>query len=473
MSESLPLLSPGFNKSLRVEARPERLTADAGAVILRDILDKTGMVDGLVGAITDPRLAPNVTHQLDDLLRTTLLLTAQGWTRQGDADFLRGDPVFRLAASAQRGAGAADASLASQSTLSRLLGILAPAEHRKAMNEALVAAAGARVRATRRGHRPRFLTVDVDGLPIPVEGHQTGSAWNGHYGERIFYPLIASAAETGDMLGAMLRPGNAGSASDADTFIEEVVQRAEQYLCQVALVRMDAGFPSEHLMQRLEANGTPYLARLRANKALDRLAAPYIKRPAGRPSAEPRQWCHDLTHAAGTWSRERRVILVVKERPGELLLDHFFLVTSIGREEMDAETVLDRYRQRGTAEGHMGELMDVLAPALSSTTRTKSRYAGRPLTPIPEDTDPFARNEAKLLLALLAYEMVHVARTALEAVTGTGWSLKRTRRTVLTAAGRLLRGGRRLTLVIEARHADLWTRLWRRIQTWAWAPAAP
>jgi hypothetical protein len=40
MSGSLPLLSPGFNKSLQVEARTEQLTADAGPVILRDILDK-------------------------------------------------------------------------------------------------------------------------------------------------------------------------------------------------------------------------------------------------------------------------------------------------------------------------------------------------------------------------------------------------------------------------------------------------
>ena len=239
MGESLPLLSPGFNKSLQVEARPERLTADAGAVILRDILDKTGMVDELAGAITDPRLASNVTHPLADLLRTNLLLTAQGWTRQGDADFLRGDPAFRVASSAQRGAGVVDVPLASQSTLSRLLGILAPAEHRQAMNEALVAAAGARVRATRRGHRPRHLTLDVDGLPVPVQGHQAGSAWNGHYGERIFYPLIASAAETGDMLGAMLRPGNAGSATDADTFIEDVVRT---HPVRTAIMRLD-GFP--------------------------------------------------------------------------------------------------------------------------------------------------------------------------------------------------------------------------------------
>ena len=36
---------------------------------------------------------------------------------------------------------------------------------------------------------------------------------------------------------------------EVSRFIEDVVQRAEQHLCQVALVRMDAGFPSEHLMQ--------------------------------------------------------------------------------------------------------------------------------------------------------------------------------------------------------------------------------
>ena len=31
---------------------------------------------------------------------------------------------------------------------------------------------------------------------------------------------------------------------------------------------------------------------------------------------------------------------------------------------MDAETLLSLYRERGTAEGHQGELMSVLWPAL-------------------------------------------------------------------------------------------------------------
>lgn len=473
MSESVSLLSPGFNRSLRVEARRECLSSDSGVMFLRDVLDKTGVVEALSRDITDPRRASHVVHDLEDMVRTGLLLVGQGWTRESDADLLRHDPAFCLAASGKRGVAAKDQALPSQATLSRLVGVLAEPAHRRVLGETLAATAGSRFRTTRQGRRQRRLTLDVDGLPISVAGHQAGSAWNGYYRERVYHPLIASCAETGDMVGAVLRPGNAGSATDAGDFIETVVDRAERHLCQVALVRMDAGFPGDELLSRLERNGTPYVARLRANPALDRLAAPYMKRPRGRRPAEPREWYHDLTHAADAWSRARRVILVVKERPDDLLLDRFFLVTSIGTEAMNAEAVLDLYRQRGMAEGHMGEVMDVLEPALSSTTRTKTRYAGRSLTPLPTDTDPFGRNEALLLLHLLAYEALHTVRRGVEAVTGTGWSLKRLRREVLTAAGRLIQGGRRLTLVIEAHHAALWARLWHRIQTWAWTPAPP
>jgi len=75
---------------------------------------------------------------------------------------------------------------------------------------------------------------------------------------------------------------------------------------------------------------------------------------------------HPLDYQADSWDRPRRVVLVVQEREDDLLLDRFFLVTSLRPEEMSRWEVLDHYRQRGTAEGHMGELKDVLAPALSS-----------------------------------------------------------------------------------------------------------
>jgi hypothetical protein len=61
--------------------------------------------------------------------------------------------------------------------------------------------------------------------------------------------LITSIAETGDMLDARLRPGNVGTADGALDVILDVVDRAQAAgLCKVAMVRMDAGFPSAGLL---------------------------------------------------------------------------------------------------------------------------------------------------------------------------------------------------------------------------------
>ena len=57
------------------------------------------------------------------------------------------------------------------------------------------------------------------------------------------------------MLDARLRPGNVGTAEGALDVILDVVDRAQAGLCKVAMVRMDAGFPSARLLAGLEARG--------------------------------------------------------------------------------------------------------------------------------------------------------------------------------------------------------------------------
>ena len=115
---------------------------------------------------------------------------------------------------------------------------------------------------------------------------------------------------------------------------------------------------------------TPYVARVKNNAVLDRLAMPFLKRPPGRRPNEERTWFHELTYAAKSWSRERRVVLVVIDRPDELLLQHFWLITNWTAEQCSGADLLDHYRTRGCAEGYMGELMNVLQPALSSSPRS-------------------------------------------------------------------------------------------------------
>lgn len=470
MGETLPLFTTTFNRSLSVEARPERLTGDAGAVLLREILERSGIVPWLVGRLADPRRAEQVTHTLDALLRTVLILFAQGWRDQDDADALRFDPALRLATASERGTTPLEDGhhLPSQPTLSRLLDILSTDANRRVLREAIAELAGRRLRAERRGHRQRRLTIDVDSLPVEVHGAQPGSAWNGHYHQRMYHPIVACAAETGDLLDARLRAGNAHTAEGALDFILDLVDRAEATLCQVAMVRIDAGFPDERLLSGLEARGTPYVARLRTNTVLDRMAAPHMRRPPGRPPAEPRVWFHEMSYRAGAWSRERRVVLVVLERPDQLLLDRFWLITSLDATAMPAAALLDLYRQRGTAEGQFGELMDVLAPALSAAARPKRHYRGRRLSGLPSTMNAFARNEALFLLHLLAYEVLHTGRRVLETATRTGWSLRRVRERVLRVGGRVLVHARRATLVVAETAAPLWSLLWTRLDRLAW-----
>jgi len=116
-------------------------------------------------------------------------------------------------------------------------------------------------------------------------------------------------------------------------------------------------------------------------------------------------WLHELRYQAASWDEPRRVVLVVKEREGDLLLDRFFLVTSLGWTAKTRREVLAHYRERGKAEGHMGELKDVLAPALSSTNRPKSHWRGKKTRSKTPAVDAFACNEVRLLIACLAYQM--------------------------------------------------------------------
>jgi len=471
MGETLQPVVAGFNTSLRVESRAERLTGDAGAVVLREIMERSGIIEWMAPRLTDPRRQEDVVHDLPSLIRTSVLLAAQGWRDHDDADALRDDPALRLAASSASGRTPLDRAhgLASQPTLSRFTAIMAEPSNRSVLREAALELGARATRAERGGKRPRRLTLDVDSLPIEVHGHQPKAEWNGHYRGRIYHPLITSVAETGDMLDARLRPGNVGTAEGALDVILDVVDRAQASLCEVAMVRIDAGFPSAGLLAGLEARGIDYVARLRANPALDRLAAPYMKRPPGRRPLEPRMWLHPLDYRADSWDRPRRVVLVVQEREDDLLLDRFFLVTSLRPEEMSRREVLEHYRQRGTAEGHMGELKDVLAPALSSTNRPKSHWRGRKPQRASEAVDAFACNEVRLLISVLAYQLMHIARRAMARATGTGWSLRRLRERVLRAGARLVLSGRRMTLALSSSAAPFWALLWPRIARMHWA----
>ena len=456
MSETLSLLEPTFNRSVKVEARDERLSSDAGALLLREALEHSGLLRTLMPRLTDFRDPTRTLHSLDELVRSVLLLQAQGWGDFSDVNALEADPALRVARSRDRGQAAARQALPSQATISRLLDTLARPANRAVLDAAPLQLAARRIRAANRGHRHRQLTLDIDGLPLPVHGEQPGTAYNGHVGARMHYPLIASCAETGDMLAGLLRDGNAGPAAEAAHWVPALVAEAEQHLCQRAVVRMDAGFTDGTTLEALDSRAIGYLGRLRENPVLQRLAQPHLVRGPGRPAEKPREWVVETTYRAGSWSRERRVLMVVQEEPGHYFRRCFFLVTNL---DWPPTRVLAHYRKRGKAEGHMGEFKDVIGTSLPPTSRG-----------VADDDTVRARSQALLSLRLLAFELMHILRARLETLTGEGWSLRRLRERVLKVAARVQRTGRRLHFVIARPALPLWRKLMPSLARMAWPP---
>jgi hypothetical protein len=444
MGESLSTWTPSCNGAVRVELSGQRTTSDSGALLLREALDNSGVIEALEDNLVDRRHPLRILHSLASQLRTLVLQRAMGWIDLSDTDTLRRDPLWQLACSDARGTMPLAQDRPSQATLSRLLTCLGRNDNIDVVHEGLLRLVLWRLTSLKNGERPRQLTLDIDGLPIEVHGHQGGSAYHGLYGARIYSPLVASLAETGDMVGGLLREGNAGPAENADTWIPHLVKRLNESTGAQVRVRIDAGFTDNDTLEALEDRGIEYLGRLRSHTGLQKLAAPLLKRPPGRPPEQPREWCHDLAYQAGSWPAPRRVVLVVQERPDDLLLHAFFLVTNLGKFDWPPEKILALYRKRGSAEAHMGEVKSALDVHLSSTDRGASTVQ-----------DVMARNEVSLLLSLYAYQVLHGLRCLLERQTRQGWSLSRMREQVLKVAATLRLHARRITVHLGAA-ADKW-----------------
>jgi hypothetical protein len=445
----------GFNGSVQVEGRGQRVSSDGGALLLREVDDALGLTRGLVESVEDGRSGACFSQA--ELLRQRLYMMALGYGVQSDSDLLREDPALRLAISDRRGLGPLDRPLASQPTLSRFTHGLTHGGGLEVLERALVTSSLAGARLCERRARRRVL--DIDSLPVAAHGVQGGSAYNGHYRYRCFHPQVVMD-ETGHLLAAKLRPGNEATSTGAVSLLGRVIEEIEAAGGRVDRVRGDAGFPSERLLGSLEKRGVGYVFRLLNNSKLGRMAEPYLVRPPGRRPKQPREWTHVMRYRASRWSRERRIVLVVQERPDDLFLHHFFLVAS--DDTRTGAQILNFYRQRGTMEARLGEWMHTLGPALSSSHRDGSRVAH-------DDDRPFRVNAATLLLNAFAYNLLHTLRClaakARIGAIGGALGLSRTRRLLLAVAGRLIVSARRATLLIQSSTADMWSTVLARLRS--------
>jgi len=460
---------PAFNRSIRVEASRTPLTEDAGVLPLRDIADSLGL-DAVAAGVIDHRAQTHITHPIYELLRSRVFLLAQGWQDQDDADTLRHDPALAIAVSQRRGdrpllppdKPLQPDGLASQPTQSRFTAMLASGQNRRTLAQGLLGIGRERMR--RQHGRRRRIVLDVDSFPHETHGGQDGTAYNGHYKMEGYHPIIA-ITDTGDIVGVMLRPGNVHTARDIRRFLIPIIMALLED-CDELVVRIDAGYADGKLFAWLADQGVLFITRLRKNTALHKRIEEWERRTLEQwrqnptENGEPRHATREFWYRSKGWSAQLRVVAVVVERDtrhGELFHYTFYLATNISRPRATSKVILSTYRKRGTAEAHIGEFKRVLAPKLSSVQRLRRGAPHR------KRKVGMAENEVVLLLAALAYELVHALRCLVETETGDGLSLDRVRERILKVATSVVRHARAVHFRICAAKASLWEALSRAL----------
>jgi hypothetical protein len=235
-------------------------------------------------------------------------------------------------------------------------------------------------------------------------------------------------------------------------FLQEVVRKARG-LGHVLDFRIDAGYTDGATLDFLTDEKLRFLGRLKSNPVLDRLAAPHLGRPVGRPPLGGYEEVIELgLHRAEPWRHSQRLLLVIVDRPDpktgqlNLLPDYFFLVVGWTKEELDGPAALAHYRRRGTFEDRIGEFQQAIGPHLSH--------------------DEFAANEALLRLSLLAFNLASTLRIEYEASAGSCCDLGRFQRDVLKAGGRVVKHARRLVMHVARVVSPFWERLVECLSRW-------
>jgi Transposase DDE domain group 1 len=372
------VLRPDFNRSIMIDFQGATISSDTGFILLREIDERFRIIDPMKDCLEDLRSPAHTKHALVQIVRQRVYQIAAGYEDCNDADFLRIDPALRMALGKDHQFGA------SQSMLSRLENdVLGNAMGLEALDGAITRATDALLKRKNK----RRLIIDLDSTEDPAHGKQEGVAYNGHFAKLCFHPLFCFTSE-GDCLGAKLRPGNVHSSDGVLEFVKPIVKRYRGWF-KLFWFRGDAAFAKPEIYEYCEEHRITFFIRLPANDNLDKLVAPHLNRPAGRPPKNGIQVkIVDLQYQAKSWNKPRRVVAKIEWHRGELFPRIGFVVTN---SILPAGKVIKVYNGRAEIENRIKEGKNTLRWDKTSCQR-------------------FEANQARLQMGVLAYNLLHMIR---------------------------------------------------------------
>ena len=399
MSKSTPeqlRFPPVAGLSVRGDFDGGAMSSDFGPMILRGVDHQIGLTERLANAFNDRRHPSYTDHPLRTLFAQRIFQVASGYEDGNDANVLRADPMFKLAA--ERTPLDADTDLASASTFSRLENAATTKDvYRLAkafLDQFLASYATA----------PELIVLDMDHSEDATYGQQQLSFYNHHYRSHCYLPLFLFEGISGKFITAALRPGKRPTGAENAMILKRVLKHLRAAWPETRIVlRGDGHFANPELMQLALADPhTDFIFGLSGNQVLARLAQPFLAdnrtrhevrcenaRRLEQPLPQSTRTYHEVDYAAGSWPQSFRVVL--KAEVMSLGENPRFVVTSL-----DLPTPESLYRDLYCARGQDENFIKMVKNDLASD-RTSDHT--------------FLANHMRLFFACAAYVLHHALRT--------------------------------------------------------------
>ena len=301
------------------------------------------------------------------------------------------------------------------------------------------------------------VTLDFDGSVIGTSRFAEGTAVGFNRkkkGQRSYYPLFCTVAQTGQVLDLLHRPGNVHDSNGAREFIGGCIRLVRQALPGARIeVRMDSAFFSDELVRTLEK------ARVEFS-----ISVPFERFPALRRLIEARRrWrraSSDISYFERSWKPDKwrkryRFLFVRTTRPvqqkGVIQLDFFIprefefdYKVVVTNKRMGVRSLLLYHNGRGSQENVFAELK---SQGQMDYVPFRSLYANQVF--LMSSILAFNLNRQMQIQSQPRFRKTTRKRAALWAFE----KLDTVRRRVIQRAGRIIRPQGRLTLVMSGNQA--------------------
>lgn len=332
-----------FNRNIKINFDGGNLSSDSGLFLYKKFDEKIGFSKTIAEIVKVNDSGNHAVHKNEDVILQRIYQNIAGYHTDDVADTLRLDPVFNQILNKE--------SLASQPTISRLnnkLDIENVKQFQK-VNSILF-------ERIYNVEKISSVIFDVDSTNSPTYGEQHGSAYNAHYGENGFHPLLVFNGLNGDCIKAELRSGSVYTSRRVVNFIGPVLKEYNQkYPGVFQYLRGDSGFAVPKLYELCEMQLTTYVIRLKANSKLYKLSKQFEEEFLNNCKNniyDEAVIYKEFMYKAKEWNKARRVVVKIEKPEGRFDFNYTFIVTN---SNWPAFAVVQFYCKRGSMENYIKE----------------------------------------------------------------------------------------------------------------------